>query len=166
MTCYIKLNVGFSFHSKKATMPNTSFEERIRMLTCDLKNENAKHDQQPERGRLPIGEEIPKPQVTNYVLHKCFSSVSTVSSSSCQESLELSGIANQSSFDQKGDSISAKHTSRMSLGGNRSETEKNKIKTTSKMFTCKFCGLKIKGRQFNLDRHLKLHNDVQKKIEC
>lgn len=76
------------FDRKKATKPNTSLEERIRQLTCDVDeplNENAtsKNDgkKQLERRSSPTGEENPQ-SVTKYVPDKSFSPVSTASSSS------------------------------------------------------------------------------------
>lgn len=73
---------------KKAPKPDTSLEERIRMLTCDVDeplNEGAdtvNGRRTLERRRSPTGEENPQPQVTKYVPDKSFSPISTASSSS------------------------------------------------------------------------------------
>lgn len=72
-------------YRKKATKPDTSLEERIRQLTCDVdEHENAAAQKQNilERRGSPTGEENPQPQVTKYVPDKSFSPVSTASSSS------------------------------------------------------------------------------------
>lgn len=75
---------GVFINRKKAAKPNTSLEERIRMLTCDVdepQNENgAEHGKQLERRSSPTGEENPQP--TKYVPDKSFSPISTASSSS------------------------------------------------------------------------------------
>lgn len=80
----------FQFVRKKAQKPDTSLEERIRMLTCDV-DESPNEDSAStndrkslERRSSPTGEENPppQPQVTKYVPDKSFSPVSTASSSS------------------------------------------------------------------------------------
>lgn len=75
---------GISIRRKKATKPDTSLEERIRQLTCNVDeppNEN-EQSKQLERRRSPTGEENPQQQVTKYVPDKSFSPISTASSSS------------------------------------------------------------------------------------
>lgn len=76
---------------KKPPKADTSLEERIRMLTCDVDeppNENSLsvigEQKRLERRSSPTGEEnpTPQPQVTKYVPDKSFSPISTASSSS------------------------------------------------------------------------------------
>lgn len=82
----LKWFLDFLFCRKKTIKPNTSLEERIRMLTCDVEepqNENASElGKHLERRSSPTGEENPQPQVSKYVPDKSFSPVSTASSSS------------------------------------------------------------------------------------
>lgn len=76
------------FHRKKATKPDTSLEERIRQLTCNVDEPLNEHLAEAEQRKLlerrgsPTGEENPHPQKTKYVPDKSFSPISTASSSS------------------------------------------------------------------------------------
>lgn len=83
--------IGLIWIRKKPPKPDTSLEERIRMLTCDVdepSNENSLsvigEQKTLERRSSPTGEEnpTPQPQVTKYVPDKSFSPISTASSSS------------------------------------------------------------------------------------
>lgn len=72
---------------KKTTKPDTSLEERIRQLTCNVDEpgegfEDAGPKKMLERRGSPTGEENPQPQVAKYVPDKSFSPISTASSSS------------------------------------------------------------------------------------
>lgn len=69
------------FFRKKPPKPDTSLEERIRQLTCDV-DETSESNQALERRNSPTGEENPQPQNTKYVPDKSFSPISTASSSS------------------------------------------------------------------------------------
>lgn len=88
----MKCNVNSKFANpffirKKPAKPDTSLEERIRQLTCDVdeplagsENQN-KSDRITARRSSPTGEENPQPN-TKYMSDKSFSPVSTASSSS------------------------------------------------------------------------------------
>lgn len=83
----IQIEYGFLSFRKKATKPDTSLEERIRQLTCNVDEPNEHFDDVDQKKMLerrgsPTGEENPQPQVTKYVPDKSFSPISTASSSS------------------------------------------------------------------------------------
>lgn len=82
-------NFVFSFfffkQRKRITKPDTSLEERIRQLTCDVDEppeSGSNHANLLERRNSPTGEENPQAQTTKYVPDKSFSPISTASSSS------------------------------------------------------------------------------------
>lgn len=66
---------------KKPQKPETSLEERIRQLTCDI-DELQESNQTLDRRDSPTGEENPQSRCTKYVPDKSFSPSSTASSSS------------------------------------------------------------------------------------
>lgn len=84
--CRLQLLIFFSLsHNftkrKKPQKPETSLEERIRQLTCDI-DELQEANQTLDRRDSPTGEENPQSQNTKYVPDKSFSPSSTASSSS------------------------------------------------------------------------------------
>lgn len=77
------LNYFIHLQRKKANKPDTSLEERMRQLICNVDEpSNENESDKLERRSSPTGEENPQQQVTKYVPDKSFSPISTASSSS------------------------------------------------------------------------------------